>query len=311
MTTSTIDVRPLTGYTGAEIFGVDLSRPLHPEEVAEVRQALLQWKAVFFRDQDITPDQQLAFAQRFGDVTPAHPTIPGLADHPEILVVSDRKRQRAADGAGPAVPEYHQNGWHSDVTFVHNPPFASVLYGLVTPPYGGDTSFSNLVVAYEALSAPIRELVDGLQAVHANILPTNSGGADRDSVKKRFESITYRTVHPVVRVHPETGERALYVNENFTQSIVGLSTRESRALLDLLFDHIANPSFTARFRWADRSVAFWDNRAVAHLAPGDLGHLDFDRVMHRVTLEGDVPVGPDGFVSEALDGADFVEAAAA
>jgi alpha-ketoglutarate-dependent sulfate ester dioxygenase len=305
--TTTIDVRPTSGYTGAEIFGVDLSQPLDAATTADIRAALLRWKVVFFRDQDITPAQQVEFARRFGTVTPAHPTLPGLDGQPEILVVSDRKRLRAAVTGQPAAPatEYDQNNFHCDVTFVPNPPFASILRGLVVPPYGGDTAFSNLVVAYEALSAPIRELLDGLHALHNNTFPAASLSSAPSDIKSKFESTPYTSIHPVVRVHPETGERALYVNINFTREIVGLSRAESTTLLGFLYSHIAQPAFTTRFRWEANSIAFWDNRAVAHLAPGDLGHLDFDRVMHRVTLAGDIPFGPDGFHSEAVVGQVF------
>jgi alpha-ketoglutarate-dependent taurine dioxygenase len=307
-TRTDIDVRPTSGYTGAEIYGVNLAEPLDASTVADIRQALLRWKVVFFRDQDITPGQQVEFARLFGTVTPAHPTLPGLDGHPEILVVDDRKKHRAAASSGGVEPssEYDQNNWHSDVTFVPNPPFASILRGLVTPPYGGDTGFSNLVAAYEALSEPIRGLLDGLHAVHNNSFPVASLTAAKDDVKSQFESTPYTVVHPVVRVHPETGERALYVNINFTREIVGLSRGESANLLGFLYNHLGQPAFTTRFRWEPNSIAFWDNRAVAHLAPSDLGHLDFDRVMHRVTLAGDTPVGPDGFQSEAVRGGTFV-----
>jgi len=308
VTSTTLDVRPTSGYTGAEIHGVDLSGSLDAATVAEIRAALMRWEVVFFRDQDITPAQQVAFARLFGTVTPAHPTLPGLDEQPEILVVSDRKARRAAhDAAGVATPasEYEQNNYHCDVTFVPNPPFASILRGLVVPPYGGDTTFSNLVIAYQTLSKPVRDLLDGLHAVHNNSFPVASRMPGNTDVQKKFESTPYASVHPVVRVHPETAERALYVNVNFTREIVGLSRAENSTLLGMLYNHIAQPAFTTRFRWEPNSVAFWDNRSVAHLAPGDLGHLDFDRVMHRVTLTGDMPVGPDGFRSESLAGDAF------
>jgi taurine dioxygenase len=149
-------------------------------------------------------------------------------------------------------------------------------------------------------------LLDGLHAVHNNTFPAASlRSAAGSAIKNQFESTPYTSIHPVVRVHPETGEKALYVNINFTREIVGLSRAESSTLLNFLYGHIANPAFTTRFRWEDNSIAFWDNRSVAHLAPGDLGHLDFDRVMHRVTLAGDIPVGADGFQSEAVAGQVF------
>jgi alpha-ketoglutarate-dependent taurine dioxygenase len=300
---TTIEVRPLSGHTGAELFGVDLSQPLDSETVSDIRSALLKWGVVFLRDQAITPGQHVEFARLFGTVTPAHPLIPGLEGHPEILVVSDRKRHREAqESTGrPTLSEHDDNNWHVDVTFVPNPPFASILRSVVAPPDGGDTRFSNVVVADDTLSKPIRDLVDNLHAEHENTLPPNALGNATD-VKAQFAAKSYRTVHPVVRVHPETGERAIYVNMNFTRRIIELSRLESDNLLNFLYDHIANPAFAARFRWEDNSIAFWDNRKVAHIAPGDLGHLEFDRVMHRITLAGDTPFGPDGAPSTVVDG---------
>lgn len=305
--TLAIDVRPTSGYTGAEIFGVDLSKPLDPVTVGAIRAALLQWKVLFFRDQEITPALHVEFGRQFGKVTPAHPTMTGLDEQPEILVVSDRKNQRATpDGnSQPPRSEHDSNDFHCDMTFVPNPPWASILRAIVTPPYGGDTTFSNLVIAYETLSKEIRDLLDRLQAVHENTLPAGVRDLTDKDVSARFESTPYTSVHPVVRVHPETGEKAVYVNANFTRAIVDLSRSESEMLLTFLFRHISNPAFTTRFRWQPNSIAFWDNRSVAHLAPGDLGHLDFDRVMHRITLAGDIPIGPNGFRGKVLSGQEF------
>ncbi|MET0895888.1 MAG: TauD/TfdA family dioxygenase [Acidimicrobiia bacterium] len=319
MTTSALathlEVRPLTSFIGAEIRGVDLREPLADSAVAEIRAALLKWKVVFFRDQNITPEQQVEFGQRFGEITQAHPTLPGLEGHPKILSLDSNLFKEAAariaaargdKGAGTSlVGEYVDNRWHTDVTFVVNPPTASILRGVVVPPYGGDTFWTNLVAAYEHLSEPVRDAIDGLQAVHTNTLYTQSGTAGEE-LKKQFEATRYTSVHPVVRVHPETGERALFVNPGFTQNIVGVSAAESAALLRILFAQLSHPAFTVRFRWQPDSIAFWDNRATAHQGPGDLRHLEFERVVQRITLVGDVPVGPDGFTSESLQGAEFV-----
>ena len=294
-----LDVRPLAGHIGAEIHGVDLSADLDDATVAAIRTVLLRWKVVFFRDQTITPAQQVAFGRRFGDVTPAHPTLPPLEGHPEVLPLDSRAYRSA--GAGVSI----ESRWHTDVTFTPNPPFASILHGVIVPPYGGDTAWTNLVTAYEALSPALQAFLDGLRAVHRNTLYFTHPTEAADSLAQQFTSTSLSAVHPVVRVHPETGERVLFVNPNFTQYVVGLGSRESRALLDLLYEHLSQPEFTVRFRWEQGSVAFWDNRATAHLAPTDLRHLPFDRVMHRITLAGDVPVGVDGRPSEPIRGGIF------
>lgn len=291
-----IDVRPMTGHIGAEIFGVDLRTELEPTVVADIRAALLRWKVVFFRDQHITPEQQIDFGRRFGEVTPGHPTLPALEGYPEILPLDSRVYQATG------MPKI-ESLWHTDVTFVENPPMGSILRGVIVPPYGGDTAWTNLVTAYETLSAPLRGLIDGLTAVHENKLPVEYGSTSR--LSEQFSSTPFQTVHPVVRVHPETGERALFVNPNFTRNIVELSNAESRGLLEILYGHLARPAFTVRFRWQPDSIAFWDNRATAHTVPGDISHLDFDRVMNRITLAGDIPVGVDGTTSKTLAGGSF------
>ena len=292
------DVRPMSGHIGAEILGVDLSRPLDARLVAEIRATLLRWKVVFFRDQDITQAQHVAFGRAFGDVTPAHPTLPAVfPEHPEILLLDN---QRYAQRRRRPI----ESRWHTDVTFVPNPPMASILRGVVVPPYGGDTQFTNLVVAYERLSEPIRDLIDGLHAVHHNVLPLARGEMSAELREACSNRADIRSVHPVVRVHPETGERALFVNPNFTSHIVELSRKEGRHLLAMLYEHLASPAFTCRFRWEPGSIAFWDNRATAHLVPTDVP-AGFHRSMQRITLAGDVPVGVDGRPSHALAGDQF------
>ncbi len=298
-----LQIRPATSIVGAEVEGLDLREPLDPEAVSAVSDALVTWKVLFFRDQTISYDEQIAFARNFGELTPAHPIHVGVPEQPEVFVVDTRtvKAQFGhEDGRQEfAPPRLTATAWHTDITFVSNPAMASILHGAVIPPYGGDTLWTNLVAAYEDLSAPIRALVDGLQAVH------KWHRYDRD-VKDGYDPANPpAAVHPVVRVHPVTGERALFVNPLFTQYIVGLSDRESRTLLDLLFDQIARPEFTVRFKWETGSVAFWDNRATAHLGPVDLASSDFDRRVARVTLAGDTPVGPDGFESVQLRGERF------
>ena len=298
-----LDVRPTAGYIGAEILGVDLTRPLDADTVAAIRATLLQWKVVFFRDQHIDQEQHLAFAAQFGTPTPAHPTLPAVfPDFPEILLL-DNKAMGGSAGAsknrGPAVDSM----WHTDVTFIPNPPMGSILRGVVVPPYGGDTQWVNLAVAYERLSEPIQRMLDGLHAVHHNVLPIKRGDLPPKLIAQ-FLGTGLRAVHPVVRVHPETGEKILFVNPNFTSHIVELSRQESRHLLAMLYEHMTNGEFSTRFRWQAGSIAFWDNRSAVHLAPSDLT-LEHDRRLYRVTLVGDVPVGPDGRSSTALDGEPF------
>jgi taurine dioxygenase len=234
-------------------------------------------------------------------VTPAHPTLPAaFPDHPEILLLDNQgfaKQDR--DTNGPAV----ENRWHTDVTFVPNPPMGSILRGLVVPPYGGDTQWTNLVRAYETLSAPLQRLCDELHAVHQNFLPIERGEISTN-LRAQFMSREIRSVHPVVRVHPETGEKALFVNPNFTSHIQELSRREGNHLLALLYEHIASPGFTCRFRWEANSIAFWDHRATCHIVPADVPP-GAHRSMQRITLAGDLPVGPDGATSYPLEGEAF------
>lgn len=288
-----IDVRPIAGHIGAEIDGVDLTRPLDASAVAAIRDALLRWKVIFFREQFLDQAQHLAFARAFGQPTAAHPTLPAVfADFPEVLLLDNAVHTRVDT---PNI----ESRWHTDVTFLPNPPMASILRGVVVPPYGGDTQFANLVVAYEQLSEPLRTLCDGLHAVHHNALPIERGELTSE-LRGQFMSREIRAVHPVVRVHPETGERALFVNPNFTSHIVELSRREGGHILEMLYEHMANASFTCRFRWEPGSIAFWDNRATAHLVPTDVP-AGMHRSMQRITLAGELTVGPDGSTGRAFD----------
>jgi taurine dioxygenase len=312
-TSTRLDVRPTAGYIGAEIHGVDLSQPLDPAIVAEIRATLLTWKVVFFRDQELTQAQHIAFGRQFGTVTPAHPTLPAaFPDHPEILLLDNRVMGGAGGEGMDGEAGTKDNGagglaidsqWHTDVTFVPNPPMGSILRGVVVPPYGGDTQWINLAVAYERLSAPIRTMIDGLHAVHHNHLPIKRGDLP-PALAKQFLGTGLRSIHPVVRVHPETGERVIFVNPNFTSHIDELSRQEGRHLLAMLYEHMSNAEFSTRFRWQPNSVAFWDNRATAHLVPTDIPP-GMHRSMQRITIAGDTPVGPDGSTSRSLEGAAF------
>lgn len=271
-----IEVEPMTPTIGAEITGVDLREPLSPTQVAEIRRALLDHLVVFFRDQDITPEQHVAFGRQFGEL--CYP--PFMTDHgdvPELLVLD----QVHPKGEGT-------DTWHSDNTFMAEPPLGSILKAITLPKSGGDTCFASAYAAYEALSPAIRRLLEGLTAVHdltATLERANAAGhtkADIAAVLAKSPPIE----HPVVRTHPETGRKALFVNANSTTRLVGLSDRESALLLPFLCDHIRAPEFQCRFRWEPHSIAFWDNRSAQHLAVADYHER---RVMHRVTLAGDKP----------------------
>ncbi len=265
---------------------------------------------MFFRDQQLGHREQIAFARQFGDLTYAHPyDIDPPEGFPEIYTISPERFAEQYGFTGEAAKKLRRrysytNEWHTDVTPAINPPAASVLRADVVPAFGGDTTFSNSNAAYEGLSEPFRAFLDGLQAEHrygANLA--------RKGFEPRGGNITGKNQlvahHPVVRVHPITGERGLYVTPGFTHHIVGLSHEESRQILDYLFAHIANPKYTVRFHWEPGSVAFWDNRITAHLGPQDIDHLDVQRVLHRVTLIGEIPVGPDGRESTLIEGEPF------
>ncbi|OBB29286.1 taurine dioxygenase [Mycolicibacterium peregrinum] len=303
MSSTGLTVSPLSGFTGALIDGADLSVPLPSEQVAAIREALHRWKVVFFREQDLDHASQIAFGAQFGEVTPGHPYEGDSAPvgFPQIHTVSPaaydhrygtkyRKRQ------SPNGP-----GWHADVTPLINPPSHSILRAEQVPGYGGDTQFANVAAVYAGLSPSVQALVDELRAEH-RFGSTTSAERSTEKIGDLVRSNPLATIHPVVRVHPETGEKVLYVNPSFTREIVNLSPREGRHLLDLLFEEIARPEYSVRFRWEPGSVAFWDNRAALHLAPRDFEHVEGDRVLHRITLVGDIPVGPDGVASESISG---------
>lgn len=302
---SSIVVDPVTPVIGAEISGVDLTQPLDEATVAEIKAALHKWRVVFFRDQELSNDQLKAVGRALGPLTPAHPISEGLLEHPEIWerqVDEYRIRRGQNDNLRPGAKRPRDyKGWHIDITFVANPNSYSVLYGAHIPPYGGDTIFANLVAAYDGLSPKIRELVDGLQAVHQTS-DYDSGGAHRTARRDGRSTGPFVSLHPLVRIHPETGEKVLFLNPGATTHIPGLKERESQALLDLLYFEVTRPEYQARFRWRPKSLVIWDNQAVAHAGPIDYAHFDLPRVVRRVTVAGDLPHGPDGFRSQALEG---------
>lgn len=292
-----IRIRPMSVYVGAEIEGADLTRPLPPDTVAEIRAALLEWKVIFFRGQPIDHAQHVAFARQFGDPTPAHVVFGGDSVYPEIYSVAKHRVANSVVGE-PRIRAW--TGWHTDITAAVNPPAASILRGVTVPPYGGDTLWTNLAVAYRSLSAPMQRFVESLRGIH-RFEDERDGKMSRE-YEERIRRSRLESEHPLVRVHPETGEKVLFASPGFLQSIVGLAPRESEALLELLWEHVVRPEFTVRFRWEPGSIAFWDNRATAHLAPRDIFDTDFERQFYRVTLVGDVPRGVDGRESTAIEG---------
>ena len=277
-----LSVLPLGPSFGARIVGLDLATA-SDEQVAEVRRALVRHKVLFFPDQRLDADGQVALGSRLGEVTASHPVREGLDDaHPEIYAID------SYDGGFADV-------WHTDVTFVRRPPLGSILRAVELPPYGGDTSWTDLELAYASLSRPVQQLADQLTAVHDGSKEWGYYLAQRRQGQgSEWDGETFRRLepaeHPVVRVHPETGRKSLFVNPGFTTHIKDVSDAESRGLLDLFFAHLTKPEHVVRHRWNVGDVAMWDNRATAHYANRDYG--DVRRVMHRITLRGDEPVGP-------------------
>jgi alpha-ketoglutarate-dependent taurine dioxygenase len=282
-----VQIRPLAIHIGAEIDGVDLSEPLNVEQVRAIRDALLKWKVVFFRNQSLDHQQHIDFARQFGEPTPGHVIFGGDDEYPEIYSIA---KERTANRNRDTVARRPWTGWHTDITAAINPPWASILRGHTVPPYGGDTQWTNLAAAFVGLSPAMQQFLSTLHAEHRLSL-SNAGDAK-----------TLVSEHPLVRVHPETGEPVLYVSPSFVKSIVDLSSAESQALLEMLWEQAIKPEYTIRFKWEPGSVAFWDNRATAHLAPSDIFDADFDRQFYRVTLVGDIPVGVDGAPSLARVG---------
>lgn len=284
-------VESLTGTLGAVIHGADLSQPLHAAQVAAIRSALLGHRVVFFRDQQLTPTQQVAFARNFGTLTPAHPLVGGLdGEHPEVLQLDSADYPLGVGSRGKGTS--YNNRWHTDVTFSATPPAFAILVGKVIPARGGDTLWADLIDAYRTLSLPIRSLLDDLVATHDASATFNRFRAEDPTGEQRAKLADLSPVrHPVVRVHPETGERGLFVNDTFTAGIDGLEPAESDAILQLLYSHVIAPERTVRWHWREGDVAFWDNRSTSHYAAADYTER---RVMHRITIAGDRPVGVRG-----------------
>jgi taurine dioxygenase len=284
-----LQIHKITGRIGARIDGVDLNSALDPQTVETLRNALNEHKALVFDNVHIDDAGQQRFARYFGHLTSAHPTVPSIDGQPNVLPV-DSERGRA-------------NHWHTDVTFVLNPPQLSTLRSITIPPYGGETLIANSAAAYRDLPTPLRDFADTLWAVHTNdhdyAVPPE--GLDEESRRRRavFTSITYETAHPVVRVHPLTGERGLYIG-GFAQRLLGLSTSESRDILRLLQGYVIRPENILRWRWSPNQLVLFDNRITQHYAVDNYDNLP--RRLHRVTVAGDVPVGTEGKHSYSIQG---------
>jgi alpha-ketoglutarate-dependent taurine dioxygenase len=288
-TSTRLGVRKITARIGAEVTGVDPALELDPETVTAIRVALNEHKALVFRGVTLDDEGQQRFAGYFGPLTSAHPTVPAVDGEPNVLPV-DSENGRA-------------NHWHTDVTFVLNPPQASTLRSIVVPSYGGETLIANAAAAYRDLPGPLRAFADSLRAVHTNdydyaVPPENLDCTERER-RAVFLSTKYETVHPVVRVHPLTGERGLFIG-GFAQRIVGFSTGESRDLLRLLQAYVTRPENVLRVSWEPGQLVLFDNRITQHYAIDN--YDDAPRRLNRVTVAGDIPVGIDGRQSYSVQG---------
>ncbi len=275
---NTIRIKRVAGALGAEISGIDLGADLSEASVRALRQALLDHQVIFFRDQDLTPAAQVALGRRFGPLN-IHPFVAGMKDHPEVMEIIKEPADKVNFGGG----------WHSDMSFLETPSIGSILYAVEVPEHGGDTLFASQYAAYEALSPGLKRTLEGMRAIHSASREYGAGGqssTQRESMRvAEADGYVGEFAHPVVKTHPETGRKALYVNPAFTLKFEGWSTRESKPLLDFLFQHARFEAFTCRFRWEKGSVAFWDNRAVWHFALND--YPGQRRHMRRVTVDAD------------------------
>jgi taurine dioxygenase len=274
-----LTITPLSSALGAHISGVDLSRDLTAEQRNAIEQALLEHQVLFFRDQPVTPQQQARFAAHFGDLH-IHPIYPNVPEQPEVLILDT------------AVTDVRDNAiWHTDVTFLPTPALGAVLSAKQLPAYGGDTLWASGIAAFEALSGPMQALLDGMTATHdfTRSFPLERFGNTAEDLA-RWEETRRKNPplsHPVIRTHPVSGRKALFVNEGFTTRINELEPAESEAILRMLFAHATRPEFTIRWRWQENDVAMWDNRVTQHYAVDD--YRPQRRVMHRATILGDVP----------------------
>lgn len=274
-----LTITPISPAIGAVISGVDIAQPLTAQHRDAIEQALLAHHVIFFRDQPITPQQQARFAAQFGDLH-IHPIYPNVPEQPEVLILDT------------AVTDVRDNAiWHTDVTFLPTPAMGAVLSAKLIPPYGGDTLWASGIAAYEALSAPLKRLLDGLTATHdfTKSFPLERFGSTPEDLA-RWEETRRKNPpisHPVIRTHPVSGRKSLFVSDGFTTRINELEPAESESILKLLFAHATRPEFFVRWRWQENDVAFWDNRSTQHYAVDD--YRPARRVMQRATILGDAP----------------------
>ncbi len=280
MRNSRLEVRPISGAGGAEISGVDVAQDLDDSTVGEIRDALNAHCVVFFRDQELDVTRHKAFARKFGEIF-IHPNYRGIGDDPEIVMV---RREPGDTG-------YVGEDFHADTTMSPEPPMGAILYGIDVPPYGGDTMFANQYLAYEALSDGMKKMnFSSGSPLAASVAGRSQAGKNKGRSTKHRDGPDWRETrnsHPVVRTHPETGRKMLFVNASYTVAFEGMTEKESRPLLDFLLEHGNQPEFTFRFRWQKGSIAFWDNRSTKHIALGDTG--PFRRLMRRIQISGDKP----------------------
>ena len=270
-----ISARPFAPNLGAEVYGVDLSKPISEEQFLDIYKAFLDHQVLFFKDQkEIPPARHIAFGKRFGELH-LHPAAPTMKGHPEIFEIHANKNSKVANG------EF----WHSDVSCDEEPPLGTMLQIHIAPACGGDTMFSDMYSAYNGLSEPIKKLIDGLTATHESEHLYRGRYVDRGINDK--DTIFPKAIHPIIRTHPETGKKALFVNRTFTTRINELSLSESDRVLDLLFDHAEHIDHQIRFRWSINDMAFWDNRCCMHRAIWD--YWPEERKGRRVTIKGDRP----------------------
>ncbi|WP_424139423.1 TauD/TfdA dioxygenase family protein [Roseomonas chloroacetimidivorans] len=269
-----ITARPIAGALGAEVYGVGPLAKASDETIARIRELWLEHSVIFFREQLLEPKEFVAFARRFGDVV-HYPFLKGLDEAPEVITVAKREDERVNFGGL----------WHTDTAYLEQPPMATMLVAREIPPFGGDTLFASGYAAYEALSDGMKKLLDPLRAINSSAKAERT--RTREDRKAGEERKVLEAAHPVVRTHPETGRKALYVNGGHTLRFEGMSEEESAGLLAYLFEHQVRPEFTCRFRWEPGSIAFWDNRCALHNPVND--YHGYRRIMHRVTLAGDTP----------------------
>ena len=278
VTYSHFEVKPLSGAVGAVLSGIDISEELSAGAIAEIRQAWLEHLVIFFRDQQLSDERLMAFGRRFGDLY-LHPNLAKKGPNPEVIHVVKEPDATRVVGAE----------WHTDTAHVECPPMGAILHALEVPPRGGDTLFANQYLAYEALSDGLKEGLDGMKAVHddSRVAGPNANKGRSTQTRDDEEWTPTENAHPVIRTHPETGRKALFVNVASAHKFEGMRRAESAALLQYLFKHATRPEFTCRFNWEPGSVAFWDNRCLKHIAVNDYkGHR---RDMRRVQLVGDKP----------------------